>query len=53
MPEQMIEVARLRIDWWPVTNGKFFQVFKKVQNGAVGNPASCMKVDGKIVVSLH
>ncbi|KAF5344893.1 hypothetical protein D9758_011590 [Tetrapyrgos nigripes] len=49
-PKREVEVAEFRIEWRPVTNGEFYQVYKNNKDQKFKLPASWIEKDGEIQV---
>ncbi|THU80951.1 hypothetical protein K435DRAFT_972551 [Dendrothele bispora CBS 962.96] len=49
-PKREVEVAEFRIEWRPVTNGQFYEVYRKDDKSAFTLPASWVEKDGEFQV---
>lgn len=49
-PKREVHVNEFRIEWRPVTNGKFYDFYKSSDNGTIELPASWVEIAGDIQV---
>ena len=50
-PKREVQVDEFRIEWRPVSNGQFYEIYEKGGKDVVKLPASWVEVDGEIQVS--